>query len=361
MRTPRIGESYQVCVHLENSSPSVERHYWYVPGKPWITLCAACHGRYSDRSSVEVVAAVRLFSRAPEVDAQTVCAVHAHFVVPAATADGVAEQAAIPKLPWNRDPVVDALRQRVREVCREVLLPEWGCSPLESAKQIEWLRSRYLEEKQRIDAGQPVNLSATWQLCEIDSGLTRLESYIKLAEQTKTRMQKLMRRAKRLLDQTLQEPGRSYYYRRRVYRRLVREHDGLKTLGSSHNLPRWFWPQDWSSTLSATFSALQMRYGCPLSDAEIRRIVSQISLADLVPLPDVLEHCNCDICASGRKNVAMETDAYLAVLADCSCAYCKFCRTTLWKIDVTKLEKAPAYRDAMLLLRHRLGGPSSLN
>ena len=31
------------------------------------------------------------------------------------------------------------------------------------------------------------------------------------------------------------------------------------------------------------------------------------------------------------------------------------------KIDVTKLEKAPAYRDAMLLLRHRLGGPSSLN
>jgi hypothetical protein len=31
------------------------------------------------------------------------------------------------------------------------------------------------------------------------------------------------------------------------------------------------------------------------------------------------------------------------------------------RMYVTKLEHAPAYRDAMLLLRHRLGGPSSLN
>ena len=32
-----------------------------------------------------------------------------------------------------------------------------------------------------------------------------------------------------------------------------------------------------------------------------------------------------------------------------------------WEIDVRKLEKAPAFRDAMLLLRSILGGPSWLN
>ena len=34
MRTPKLGDVYQVCVHLENSSPSVERHNWWrLPGE----------------------------------------------------------------------------------------------------------------------------------------------------------------------------------------------------------------------------------------------------------------------------------------------------------------------------------------
>ena len=87
-----------------------------------------------------------------------------------------------------------------------------------------------------------------------------------------------------------------------------------------------------------------------MSDAALRRITSDVPLADLAPLALAVESRACDICVSGRKNGAMETEAYLAVLSSCTCAYCTFCRTMLWKIDVTKLEHAPRLprRDAAL-------------
>ena len=361
MRTPKVGDSYQVCVHLESKEPKVERHFWYVPGKPWITLCAACHGRYSKRLSVDLLAEVRRIGSGQDGAAQEVRTVHAQAEDSPPASDEEATRAALLRLkpPIDRD--VDALCRRVRVVCQAILLPEWGASPQDSFAQVGGLRTRYLAEKQRIQLSQPVSLSALWQLAEIDRALTRLEACIKLAEQTQQRVRKLMRQAKQLLDRTLRDPGVGYFYRRRIYRRLAREHDDLCSLVTIHNLRHELRPADWASTLSEMFSALSLRYGSPLSDAEIRRILCQFSPADIAPLASALQHCTCDICVSSRKNIAMETETYLTLLSNCPCPHCSFCRATLWKIDVTKLAKAPAYRDAMLLLRHRIGSPPALN
>ena len=68
----------------------------------------------------------------------------------------------------------------------------------------------------------------------------------------------------------------------------------------------------WAVALNEAFPALHLRYGSPMSDAALRRITSDVPLADLAPLALAVESCACDIRVSGRKNGAMETEAYLA-------------------------------------------------
>ena len=46
----------------------------------------------------------------------------------------------------------------------------------------------------------------------------------------------------------------------------------------------------------------------------------------------------------------------MAVFATCPCAFCKFTRTTMPKIDMSKLAKHPDLRDGILALRQRIGG-----
>ena len=50
-----------------------------------------------------------------------------------------------------------------------------------------------------------------------------------------------------------------------------------------------------------------------MSDAALRRITSDVPLADLAPLALAVESRACDICVSGRKNGVMETEAYRSV------------------------------------------------
>ena len=361
MRTPKLGDVYQVCVHLVKAAASEQRHYWKVLGKPWIVLCAGCHARYSNRLSVEMSGAVRRLSTTPELGPQSTVAVYEHALTPSAACDAQRSQAAVsthdPQLPDD----VLSLRRQVNDLRLDVLLPVQDYSPTAAASKVKRLLVLYQELRQRLDASNPVNPIMRTELDLIQVSLARVEATTRLAEVTRKHMLKLSGEARRLLQRTLSQPFSGYYYRRRVYRRLIRERDDLISLITHQSLPSSYLPPVWTVALDETFPALQLRYGSPLSDAEMRRLTSGVPLADLAPLAVAVESCACDICVSGRKNGAMETEAYLAVLSSCACAYCKFCRTMLWKIDVTKLEHAPAYRDAMLLLRHRLGGPSSLN
>ncbi|PSM30821.1 hypothetical protein BVG81_008550 [Haliangium sp. UPWRP_2] len=305
--------------------------------------------------------AARRLSTTPELDPQSAVAVHEHALTPSAASDAQRSQAAVsthdPQLPDD----VLSLRRRVDDLRLDVLLPAQDYSPTAAASKVKRLLVLYQELRQRLDASNPVNAIIRTQLDLIHVSLARVEATTRLAEVTRKHVLKLSGESRRLLKRTLSQPFSGYYYRRRVYRRLIRERDDLISLITHQSLPSSYLPPVWTVALGETFPALQLRYGSPLSDAEMRRITSGVPLADLAPLAVAVESCACDICVSGRKNGAMETEAYLAVLSSCACAYCKFCRTMLWKIDVTKLEHAPAYRDAMLLLRHRLGGPSSLN
>ena len=361
MRTPQCGEAYQVCVHLVKAAASEQRHYWKVPGKPWIVLCAGCHARYSNRSSVEVDGAVRRLSTTPELDPQSSIAVHEHSPTPIGASDAQTSRAAASTLDLQLPDDVRSLRRRVDDLRLDVLLPVQDYSPQAAANKVKRLLSVHRDLQQRLNASNPVNPIMRTELDLIQVSLARVEATTRLAEVTRKHVLKLSGESRRLLKRTLSQPFSGYYYRRRVYRRLIRERDDLISLITHQSLPSSYLPPVWTVALGETFPALQLRYGSPLSDAEMRRITSGVPLADLAPLAVAVESCACDICVSGRKNGAMETEAYLAVLSSCACAYCKFCRTMLWKIDVTKLEHAPAYRDAMLLLRHRLGGPSSLN
>ena len=361
MRTPRVGDGYQVCLHLVKAAAWEERHYWDSPGKPWIVLCAGCHARYGNRSSVEMSGAVKRITTLLELQPQSACSVHSHAVTPVAAFDAQASPAGTPMLDAQLADQVTSLHRRVDELRLDVLLPAHNYSPQAAAAKAQPLHMLHQDLQRRLDAGQPVNAIMRTELDMIQEWLGRIEATTALADMTSKRVRKLSREAQRLLKRTLSQPFGGYYYRRRVYRRLIRERDDLIALITHQSLPSSYLPPVWTVALGETFPALQLRYGSPLSDAEMRRITSGVPLADLAPLAVAVESCACDICVSGRKNGAMETEAYLAVLSSCACAYCKFCRTMLWKIDVTKLEHAPAYRDAMLLLRHRLGGPSSLN
>ncbi len=361
MRTPKHGDAYQVCVHLVDEPPSMERNYWDIPGKPWIVLCSACHARYSGRAPVELSGTLRWFSSLPELGTPPACAVHTHAVMPTAASEARIPWGAAPRSDLQLDDDVMALRRCVEELRLEVLLPPPDYAPHDAAHKGKRLRMLQQELQRRSDASTPVSLSTRVQFDMIDESLARIEAGTRLAEQTRKRLLKLTRVAQRLLKRALAQPFSGYFYRRRVYRRLVRERDDVISLITLQGLPRSYLPSGWMLTLSGTFSALERRYGSPLSDAELRRIVSCVPLADLAPLAGALEHCSCGICEYGRQDRPMETEAFLAELSGCSCAYCKFCRMTLSKIDVSKLEKTPAYRDAMLVLRQRIGGPSSLN
>lgn len=361
MRTPKLGDVYQVCVHLVKAAASAERHYWDVPGKPWIVLCAGCHVRYSNRSSVEMSGAVGRISTLLEFDPQSARSVHGHAATPVAASVAQASPAGTSTPDAQLADEVTSLHRRVNELRLDVLLPAHNYSPQAAAAKAQPLHMLHQDLQRRLDVGQPVNAIMRTELDMIQEWLGRIEATTALADMTSKRVRKLSREAQRLLKRTLSQPFGGYYYRRRVYRRLIRERDEVIALITHQNLPSSCLPTVWTITLKETFPALDLRYGSPMSDAEMRRITSDVPLADLAPLAVAVEHCACDICISGRKDGAMEIEAYLTVLETCSCAYCKFCRTMLWKIDVTKLEHAPAYRDAMLLLRHRLGGPSSLN
>ncbi len=361
MRTPKLGDVYQICVHLVKAAASEERHYWDAPGKPWIVLCAGCHARYANRSSVEMSGALKRISTLIAVDPQSARSVHSHAATPVAASDAQASPAGTRMLDAQLADEVTSLHRRVDELRLDVLLPAHNYSPQAAAAKAKHLHMLHQDLQQRLDASQPMNSITRTELGMILESLVRVEATTGLAEMTSKHVQKLSREAQSLLKRTLSQPYSGYYYRRRVYRRLVRERDDLISLITHQCLPSSYVPPVWTVALNETFPALQLRYGSPLSDAELRRITSGVPLADLGPLAVAVESCACDICVSGRKDGAMETEAYLAVLSSCTCAYCKFCRTMLWKIDVTKLEHAPAYRDAMLLLRHRLGGPSSLN
>ena len=256
---------------------------------------------------------------------------------------------------------VTSLHRRVDELRLDVLLPAHNYSPQAAAAKAKRLHMFHQDLQERLDASQPMNGIMRTELEMIQESLVRIEATTGLVEMTSKRVRKLSRETQSLLKRTRSQPFAGYYYRRRVYRRLIRERDDLIALITHQSLPSSCLPTVWTITLNETFPALDLRYGSPLSDAELRRITSDVPLADLAQLAVAVEHCACDICISGRKDGAMEIEAYLAVLETCSCAYCKFCRAMLWRIDVTKLEHAPAYHDAMQLLRHRLGGPSSLN
>lgn len=310
MRTPQCGEAYQVCVHLVKAAASEERHYWKVPGKPWIVLCAGCQARYSNRSSVEMSGAVRRFSTAPELDPQSASAVHEHALTPSAASDSQTSQAASSVADLQLTDDVLSLRRRVDDLRLDVLLPAQDYSPTAAASKVKRLLVLYRELRQRLDASSPVNSIMRTELDLIHVSLARVEATTRLAEVTRKHVLKLSREAQRLHKRTLSQPFSGYYYRRRVYRRLIRERDDLLSLITHQSLPSSYLPPVWTVALNETFPALHLRYGSPMSDAELRRITSDVLLADLAPLAVAVESCACDICVSGRKNGAMETEAY---------------------------------------------------
>lgn len=78
-REPRAGEPVQVCVHISRCPSGVEpdEHWWNVPNRPWIVLCAQCHADYQLRKGVEIYGAVFAVPEGVKLDAGTSCVTHA--------------------------------------------------------------------------------------------------------------------------------------------------------------------------------------------------------------------------------------------------------------------------------------------
>lgn len=223
------------------------------------------------------------------------------------------------------------------------------------------LRLRYQKQQQWREAAGSVGPTAESQLAEIDCALKHMEARLSLVTTTRKRVGSLLGQSQRLLARALDKPLGGYFYRRRVYRRLLRERDTLASLIWLLNVPESYWPTEWGSRLQDTFRDLRNRYGMPLSDAAMRRLVSQTPLADIAALGATLAHCQCRACMYFRQNTPLDAEQEQEVIATCPCALCKFTRTTMPKIDLSKVDKAPDFRDALLMLRRRVGGSSSFN
>lgn len=358
MRTPKRGQAYQVCVHLVEEGETVNRHFWRLPKGRWLVLCAVCHARYLNRTAVHVEGMLRLFSSAPDLGPLAADTVHV------APRNPPRRILVLPRPPQPGSRVeLDRfmLRRSVQELLMSMCLPAGSESPRELHKRLRSLRRSYQKQQQQLETAGSVGKTTAAQLAEIDRALQHMDARMQLVAQTRRRVGVLIRKAQRLLARTLDQPEGGYFYRRRVYRRLLRERNTLASLVWLLNVPDSCWPADWVSSLQDTFRDLQNRYGMPLSDAEMRRLVSHTPLADIAALGSALAHCPCRACLHTRQNTPLDPEQELDLIATCPCALCTFTRTTLPKIDLSKLDRAPTFRDALLMLRRRLSGTSSFN
>jgi len=350
MRTPRAGESYQVCVHLADESTSVEKHYWCLTGIRWLVLCAACHASYSKRTAVNVEASLRQFSSTPDLGPLAANAVHGAVRNPPPCILSPSSQP-----PPPGDLALLKLWLSVQELLRSMCLPARPWSLPEVRNRLRSLRANYRKQRQAHEES-PDSPNSLTQLGEIDRALADIELRIQIVLRTRRQMVVLIRRAQRLLARTLSKPFGGYLYRRRVFRKLMHERQILASLLWAMNVQDSILPADLTSAMQDTFVALQRRYGMPLSDATMRRMVGQTPLADVAELASALQHCECRACIHARKNTPLDDELDMAALATCTCAFCKFTRTTMPKIDMSTLTKHPDLRDGILALRQRIGG-----
>ena len=358
MRTPKRGDGYQICVHLADESETVKRHMWRLPKRQWLVLCTVCHDRYAKRTEVQVEGMLRLFSSAQALRAQ---AADAPRVAPRKPPKLILVPPGPPQPRSRGELELFMLRSAAQELLASMCLPSEHRAPHELRKRLRSLRLRYHKQQQRLETTGSVGPNAASQLAEVDRALQHMDARMQLVAQTRRRVGVLIRQAQRLLVRTLAQPFGGYFYRRRVYRRLLRERDTIASMVWLLNVPDSCWPAEWVRDLNETFLALQHRYGMPLSDAEMRRLASQTPLADLAALRSALTHCPCRVCLHSRQNTPLDPDQELELIATCPCALCKFTRTTLPKINVGTTNKAPEFCDALLKLRRRISGTSSLN
>ena len=353
MRTPKRGEAYQVCVHLADEAAAAEKHYWRLPQKRWLMLCATCHTSYSKRTAVNVEALLRLFSSTPDLGPAAAEAIHVATRNPPSRILSLNSRSPQPEP--QADFALLKLRLSVQEVTMSMFLPSRIWLLPEVRKRLRSLRANY-RKQQRTHETDPANPHVLSQLSEIDRALTHIELRVHVVLRTRRQLAVVIRQAQRLLARTLSKPFGGYFYRRRIFRKLMRERQMLASLLWAMNVQDSILPADLTSAMQDTFVALQRRYGMPLSDAAMRRMVGQTPLADVAELASALQHCECRACIHARKNTPLDDELDMAALATCPCAFCKFTRTTMPKIDMGALAKHPDLRDGILALRQQIGG-----
>lgn len=356
MRTPKRGEAYQVCVHLADEAAAAEKHFWRLPRRQWLVLCTACHTSYLKRTAVNVDALLRLFASTPDLGPSAAEALHVATRKPPRCMPSPSSR---PPQPFPPDEfALVMLRLSVQDVTMSMVLPSRSWSLPEVRKRLRSLRAQYEKQRQAYEQGSQGNPRALSRLSlsEIDRELSHIEARLRIVLRTRRQMVVLIRRAQRLLARTLSQPASGYFYRRRVYRKLMRERQMLASLLWAMNAQDSIFPPDLVSAMQDTLRALQHRYGMPLSDAAMRRMVSQTPLADVAELANAMQHCECRACIHARKNTPLDDELDMAVFATCPCAFCKFARTTMPKIDMSTLTKHPDLRDGILALRQRIGG-----
>lgn len=359
MRTPKRGEAYQVCVHLADEAASAEKHYWRLPRRQWLLLCTACHTSYSKRAAVNVDALLRLFSCTPDLGPSAAEALHVATRNPPRC---IPSPTSRPPQPFPPDEfALVMLRLSVQDVTMSMVLPSRSWSLPEVRKRLRSLRAKFQRRRQAHEQGVPSSPRALSQLSEIERELSHIQQRLHVVLRACRRMRALVYQAQRLLARTLSDPFSGYFYRRRIYRKLLRERETLASLLWALNVQDSIFSADLATTMRDTFLALQNRYGMPLSDAAMRRLVANVPLADRLPLASAITFCECRVCLHVRQNAPLDADEELSTVASCPCAFCRFCRTTLPTIDHSQLEHAPAFSGALLALRRRVGGPSSVN
>jgi len=359
MRTPKRGEAYQVCVHLADEAALAEKYYWRLPRRQWLVLCATCHASYSKRAAVNVEALLRLFSCTPDLGPSAAEALHVARRNPPRC---IPSPNSRPPQPFPPDEfALVMLRLSVQDVTMSMVLPSRSWTLPEVRKRFRSLRAKFQRHRQAHEKGSPSSPRTLSQLSEIERELSYIQQRLDVVLRACRRMRALIHRAQRLLARTLSDPFSGYFYRRRIYRKLLSERETLASLLWVLNVQDSIFSADVVTAFRDTFLALQNRYGMPLSDTTMRRLVANIPLEDRVPLASALTACGCRACLHARKNTPLDADEELAIVASCPCAFCKFCRTTLPTIDHSRLEHAPAFSSALLALRRRVGGPSSVN
>ena len=364
MRTPKLGDVYQVCVHLvDEEEAAAGKHYWRLPQKRWLMLCAACHARYAERTAVHVEGHLRRFKGTPDLGSSGTDAVHVATrnpppcILSPESAQGHRSPQPLPP----DDFTLLKLWLSVQELTTSMLLPSRSWSLPAVRKQLGTLRANYQRQRQAHEQRGPGSPSLLAKLSEVDSALTHIEQRLRIVQRAGRRMRTLIRQAQRLLARTLSQPFNGFFYRRRVYRKLLREGETLTSLLWVLNVQDSIFPAELATAMQDTFLALHNRYGMPLSDSAMRRLVANIPLADRLPLASAMSCCECRVCIHVRQNTRLDAEEELALVSSCPCAFCAFCRTTLPKIDISSLGHAPTFRGALLALRRRVGGASSIN